>query len=543
MISNYIITDELLQKANANPVVTSEDHPRWTGFVLGLGELGNLGTSPSEIALAAKWGFNSVRVNIHYGTLFGADAQTADLQQFSKLDKLVAAAIENDIHLNICLIEIPGRNVTNADASTDWVSTADLDLFINPEKQEQALSIYRTLAARYKDIPNYNLSITPFWEPLNRNRSTGLPAPEYGPKDVAAFLGKAIDAIRAEDPDRLVIYEPCEGNSYDLIIEESAQTKAVADSKGNVIISYNACESAYVYACMTMTEGSHIDNMNHSLDLQPYPNYIYSVTSHIDSKNSLVINGCLPAGTTFDLYLEQSYGNGTFDISADGVSLYREKLTVRRYEVGERLSSYYPYAESDKHIRLTFENDVNELVISAESSVDLCGIYLTLPDEYARERWYMVQPYDVALGLAEQVGVALRTSSGVMLAPNDYENGRNITIHDDLTYTSEHIWAEASADTIEKNTAGVYGFDGNGVIRIERGTFGGAIWSELKEYYEDLLKSYEKYGYSWWSNDWWLLTNETNSIAEAEYIEYAGYEHFNLELLQLLQQYQSTERP
>ena len=93
------------------------------------------------------------------------------------------------------------------------------------------------------------------------------------------------------------------------------------------------------------------------------------------------------------------------------------------------------------------------------------------------------------------------------------------------------------------NTAGVYGFDGNGVIRFESAYFGGAIWSEEKEYYEELLKSYEKYGFSWWSTDWWALTNETNVLAEAEYVEYAGYEHFHMELLQLLQQYQSPERP
>ena len=542
-VSSQIITDELIAKANANPVVTAETHPRWTGLALGFGYPGQFGTSTEEIELAAEWGFNSIRIILHYETLFSADAQTADLIQFVELDKLVAAAIENDIHFNILLADIPGRNASPGDVSSDYVSTADLDLFINPEKQEQTLSIYRTLAARYKDIPNFNLSITPFFEALNYNRSTGLPAPEYTPEDVAAFLGKAIDAIREEDPDRLIIYEPSETNGYDLIIEQATPTKAVADSKGNVIISYNACEGAYVYACMTGAEGAHIDNMNHSLDLQPYPNYIYSVITHVGSDDPLTLNGCLPAGTTFDLYLENSFG-GTLDISADGVSLYSEKLTEQRYEIGERLSLYYPYAESDKRISVTLESDVDELVISCEDGwVDICGIYLTLPDEYARERWYFAQAYDVYLGIEEKEGVALRTSSGVMLAPNDYYNGRTITIHDDLTYTSEHVWTEASADTIEMNTAGVNEFDGNCVVRFESATFGGAIWSEMREYYEDLLKSYEKYGFSWWCNDWWLLTNDTGTIAESTYVEYAGYERFNLEFLQLLQQYQNTERP
>ena len=539
-INSYIITDELLAKAKANPVVTSENHPRWTGFVLGYGYPGKFDTSAKEIELVAEWGFNSVRVILHYETLFGADAQTPDLIQLAELDRLVAAAIDSGIHLNILLAHIPGRSAISGDPSTDYISTADLDLFINPEKQDLTLGIYRTLAARYRDIPNYNLSITPFCDATNYNLSTGLPAPEYTTEDVAAFLGKAIDAIRQEDPDRLIIYESSETGG-DLLPEIAAPGKAVADSRGNVIISYNHCEGPYVYACMTATAGNHIDDMNHSLDLQPYPNYIYAVVSHLDSERPLTLSGCLPGGTTFDLYLEGSYG-GTLDISVDGVSLYSEALPEQSYEVGERLSVYYPYAESDKCVSVTLDSDADELVIACDNgAIDICGIYLTLPDEYARERWYFAQAYDVYLGLEEQAGVARRTSSSVMLAPNDPANGWDITINDDLTYTSEIIWAEASTDMIDEFLEILSRFDGNCVIRFESGDFGGAIWSELREYYEDLLKGYEKYNFSWWSNDWSRMTNDMGSIAEATYIEYAGYEQFNLELLQLFQQYQSSD--
>lgn len=538
---SYIITEELLAKANENPVVTSEDHPRWTGFVLGYGAPVGFSTSAREIKLLAEWGFNSARVMIHYETLFSRDGQTADLVQFAELDRLVAAAIENDVHLNILLSEIPGRNASPAVASTGWESWADLDLFINPEKQEQTLHIYRTLAARYKDIPNFNLSITPFFEALNYNRSTGLPAPEYTPDDVAAFLGRAIDAIREEDPDRLIIYEPTPNIGYEGIVYDSTSAKAVADSKGNVIISYNFCEGTYVYACMTMTEGKHIDNMNRSLDLQPYPNYIYSVATRIDSDHDLTLNGCLPAGTKIDFYLERAHAEGTLNITADGINLYSEYLTAQEYAVGERLSGLYPYAESDKCISITLEQAVDEIVVSRENGVEFCGIYLTLPDEYARERWYYAQEYDVAMGLEEKVGVAKRTSSGVMLAPNDYDNGWDITIYDDLTYTSEHVWSEASAETVEMYSSGIARFDGNCVIRFERGTFGGATWDALSAYYEDLLQSYEKYGFGWLSNDWWEITNKTDTIAGAEYIAFAGYEHFNMELLELLQKYQSKD--
>lgn len=529
-----VLTDELLAKANANPVVTSEDHPRWTGFVLGYGYIGEIGASERDIELLADWGFNSARVMLHYKTLFSADAQTADFAMLMELDKLVAAAIENDVHLDICFNAIPGRN---AELDADYNAGGDFDLFINPEKQEQALRVYKTIAARYKDIPNYNLTITPLWEPLNRNLSTGLPAPEYTVEDVAEFLGVAIDAIREEDPERLVIYEA--GAPVDNFESETAPVKAAADEKGNVMINYNAGEDAFIYACMTMTEGKHIDDMNSSMFVPSYPNYIYWVASHLENGDKITLNGLLPAGTAVELYLASS-GGGTLDISADGESVYSELLPNKMYEVEEYLSSWYPYTESDKCIEVMLENETDELVIAANGGfVGICGIRLTLPDEYAVERWYYVQAYDVHLGNEEETGVVKRTTSSVMICPNSYEGeGRTVTIHDDLTYSTESLYAEASEETVNEHAAKMNEFDGNCIIRFERGTFSGTTWESLSAYYEDLLRSYEEYGFSWWSNDWWEITNKTGTIAEAEYVEYAGYEHFNLELLQLLQKYQ-----
>jgi len=539
-----ILTDELIAKANSNPTVTSEDHPRWTGLVLGYGYENEFGTSAKAVELTAEWGFNSARLNLHYLTLFSDDVQTVNLDCFLKLDELVAAAIENDVHFNICLLSIPGRSVIIQ--VDDYNYTGDFDLFINPEKQELAFKVYRVLTARYKDVPNFNLSITPIWEPLNKDLSTGLPYEDFTPDDVAMFLGKAIDVIRSEDPDRLIIYEPTAVNHELDIIRESTPIKAVADTKGNVMISYNFCQTPYVYTCMTATSGEHIDNMNNSMYIPEYPNYIYSVASSVWVGSPITLNGLLPAGTTLDLYLERSGSGGTLDISADGVSLYSEELEDAEYEIGERLSRYYPFATSEKQISVTLTEDADEITISClhDGGFDISGIYLTLPEEYAVDRWYYAQDYDVYMGLEEEVGVVKKRDSGVMLAPNDHDSGRYITIHDDLSYTSEHVYEEASAETISAWSDAIGDFDGNCVIRFERADFSGGIWPEMKEYYEDLLQSFEEYGYSWWSNDWWLMTEEypqTKIIANCPSTEYAGYEHFNLELLQLLQKYQSKD--
>jgi len=156
-----------------------------------------------------------------------------------------------------------------------------------------------------------------------------------------------------------------------------------------------------------------------------------------------------------------------------------------------------------------------------------------------------VEPYDVFLGNEEEDGVVLRPSTSVIISPNNYEGfGRKIIIHEDLTYTTEQIWEEASPESIHRNVSAMDEVDGNCVVRFERADFSGTTWSSMKAYYEDLLQSFENYNFGWWSNDWWLMTEEypqTKIIAECPSTEYAGYEHFNLELLQLLQKYQSKD--
>lgn len=543
----HILTLELLEKAAENPVVTAQDHPRWTGFVLNYtAAAGEINTSPREIELSSEWGFNAARLFLHYDTVFSKDTTTVDISTLEKVDELVAAAIEHGLHLDIMLSSLPGRNVREASAENDYISTAELDLFINEEQQAMADRIFQILAKRYKDVPNFNLSFAPFYEAQNKNMSTGLPSPDYTAEDVANYLGRVMDVIRTEDPNRLIVYEATPSNHWDAIIPESAPAKEIADEKGNAIISYNFCENPYVYACMTATEGYHIDNMNSSMYIPEYPNYIYSVASSVWVGAPITLNGLLPAGTTLDLYLERSGRGGTLDISADGVSLYSENLQDAEYEIGERLSGYYPFATSEKQISITLTEDADEITISClrDGGFDISGIYLTLPEEYAVDRWYYAQAYDVYMNLEEEEGVVKKRDPGVMLAPNDHDSGRYITIHDDLSYTSEHVYEEASAETISAWSDAIGDFDGNCVIRFERADFSGATWESMSAYYEDLLKSFEEYDFSWFSNDWWLLTDEypqTRVIAECPSTEYAGYKHFNLELLQLLQKYQSKE--
>lgn len=55
------------------------------------------------------------------------------------------------------------------------------------------------------------------------------------------------------------------------------------------------------------------------------------------------------------------------------------------------------------------------------------------------------------------------------------------------------------------------------------------------------MRAFKAAGFSWWSNEFWYMTDEgaqAKLIAGCPSVNQDGFEHLNLELLQLLQQYQ-----
>ncbi len=170
----------------------------------------------------------------------------------------------------------------------------------------------------------------------------------------------------------------------------------------------------------------------------------------------------------------------------------------------------------------------------------ISGIALSFPEEYAVEKWYNVQPYDVFTGEEQEAGIFRRKCSEVLISPNG-PDGRHVTVHEDMTYSSERILQEASRETIEEWCRSIAGYTGNCVVRYERADFSGVTWENAAKYYEDMLSAFKEYGFGWWSGDWYIMTDEyaqTHIIVGADCIEYAGYPCFNKELLELLQKYQ-----
>lgn len=535
------LSDEALAKTAERCSETLDALPRLTGFVLandGYYSIHTIVKTVDDIRRIADWGFNTVRLRITYETLFNQDGSQIDLTQAERLDELVEACIEADIHLNLLLCTLPGR--------TKWVDLNDVssggetDLFINPERQKEAVSVWATLAARYQDVSGAHLSFTPFWEPdgdLGINSEEGW---EHTPQDTCDTLALLIEAVRAQDPERFIFYEPTAHIAAEATIQESSLFYEPLKSRfDNLMISYNFCQNAYVFAEITDIVGEDVDLSNYSMFKPEYPVTNYGVNDTIPDGGELTIDGFLPAGTVIDLYLAYADGQSALTITGDGTELYHEELSSGDYRPGRPLSSFYPYATSDKKISVTLAETTDEVAISARGAdIKWCGMDVILPEEYAVERWYMNSGRDNFF--EDEARFLWLATSTVMISPSERCETWHITIRDDVTFTTGEVFAEANAETIEHWCAEISDFSPQCIVRYEDACFSlGTTQGSILRYYEDVLSTFEKYGFSWLSNDYELILQEsTNRIADTEVVEYDGYDFVNLELLELLQKYQ-----
>ncbi len=515
-----IITGDHLAIAAELSAGWAAEAQRWNGVIMGC-DYGareiDLRRCELYFRKAAEYGFNTVSYMLPYQALFSEDALSVDRAMLQKLDGVVAAAIKYRLRLNLLTMTLPGRW-----ASTDfetYTSTGEFDLFTNGARLEEACAVWKLLAKRYADVPGSVLSFEPLWEAQNYDLSTGLPFTPYTPEDVAKVFTRLIGTIREQDDDRLVLYEPTANNPAEDIIRESIAIRdEVEGTFGHVRMLTNFCEMAYVYAEMTAMEGEHIDFNNHSMFKPPYPVTIYGVQSRIGSNSTLFLDGELPSGAVIDLYVAEADG-GTLSFYGDGELLHSETLPPRKYETETPLSWMYPYAKSEKQVRVTLPADLDELRIESSGKLTWSGMDVLLPERYAVERWWFPSDYDAFLAGEETASMELRSTSEIQISPNG--SASRITIHSDVTYTTEEVVEASNSQTIDEWGKTVSAFAPGSAVRIECAAFNiGTQYDSALRYYGDFLTMCDTYQLSWLMND----INELFSEALAP-LKFAGAEY------------------
>lgn len=164
--------------------------PRWRGFNL-LEKYTARSNSPfreQDFDWIAEWGFDFVRLPLSYRCWTQED-DFSNLHEptLKEIDAAVAMGKSHNIHVNLNFHRAPGYCVNAPAEPLDlWTSEVALDAFARQ---------WAHFAQRYRGIPSSQLSFDLLNEPPH-----DLAAATY-----ARVVGRLVEAIRAEDPDRLII--------------------------------------------------------------------------------------------------------------------------------------------------------------------------------------------------------------------------------------------------------------------------------------------------------------------------------------------------
>jgi hypothetical protein len=175
---------------------TGRQLPRWRGFNL-LEKFNRDHQQPyheEDFRLISRLGFNFVRLPLDYRCWISGDWERIDDSALADIDQAIAWGQQYHVHVCLNFHRAPGYTVAEPPEKADlWTDT---------EAQRVCAKHWALFARRYKGIPSTRLSFNLLNEPGKIDRLT-----------FAGVIQKLVAAIRAEDPDRLII---CDGLEWGL---------------------------------------------------------------------------------------------------------------------------------------------------------------------------------------------------------------------------------------------------------------------------------------------------------------------------------------
>lgn len=178
------------------------------------------GITKRDVDSLAAWGFNSVRLPMHYNLYTlpieqepVAGENTWLEEGFEMTDNLLAWCAENNLYLILDLHAAPGGQGKDANIS-DYDSTKP-SLWESVDNRNKMIALWRKLALRYKDSPwigAYDIINEPNWNFTGTNQN-GCDEQNNGP--LRALQLAVTQAIREVDTNHLIFIEGnCWGNNY-----------------------------------------------------------------------------------------------------------------------------------------------------------------------------------------------------------------------------------------------------------------------------------------------------------------------------------------
>ncbi len=167
--------------------------PRWRGF--NLLEKFNVGKNTafveSDFQWMTDWGFNFVRLPMDYRCWAKTPESEFNEQTMKEIDQAIEWGGKYGVHVWVNFHRAPGYTVAKPAEARDLWTDAGI--------QDICARHWATFARRYKGIPNRRLAFNLFNEPS-----------KIEPAAYREVAGKMVAAIRAEDPQRLVVADGIE---------------------------------------------------------------------------------------------------------------------------------------------------------------------------------------------------------------------------------------------------------------------------------------------------------------------------------------------
>lgn len=177
------------------------------------------GITKRDIDSLAAWGFNSIRLPMHYNLYTPAiekekNGEITWIEEgFTMTDNLLEWCAENKMYLILDLHAAPGGQGNDA-AISDYDTTKP-SLWQSEANQKKMIALWEKLASRYKNNPwmgAYDIINEPNWNFTGENKN-GCDETSNGP--LRELMIAVTKAIREEDPNHLIFIEGnCWGNNY-----------------------------------------------------------------------------------------------------------------------------------------------------------------------------------------------------------------------------------------------------------------------------------------------------------------------------------------
>ncbi len=181
------------------------------------------GITKRDIDSLKSWGFNSVRLPMHYNLYTPAIQNEKDDEitwletGFKMTDDLLKWCSENEMYLILDLHAAPGGQ--GKDANISDYDDIKPSLWESEENRKKMVALWKKLAARYKDHPwigGYDIINEPNWNFTGTNKN-GCDETSNAP--LRKLMIDVTKAIRAIDKNHIIMIEGnCWGNNYEGIL-------------------------------------------------------------------------------------------------------------------------------------------------------------------------------------------------------------------------------------------------------------------------------------------------------------------------------------